>query len=429
MKALRNPWSAALLCLGLGLWLALVLPPYSGPDESGHVAYIAALNQGHWPLLSQQQGGADIRTGTTWQVQHPPLYYLLVTPLYHLLGSGAANGLFVARFVSLLSLVVVVLWSGALVRELSPAPESSPQAWLPWVLATHPTLLYICAMANNEGMSAALSVGALWAAARFQRSLPVANPESGQTPRWPSKALWLVVLLSGLALLTKLTAIAGVVGAAYLAGRQQPSRIRLRIAAFILVGSVLFWLPWGLWATHLYGTPVPNSFDRPAFQDGIWGVLFVPLDAVRVAYMMSAQFLSGLVWPYWIFQGSCINSYLTKECGATCSDCRWLLMAPVVFGGGLCYLAYRHPSLRFAFWSIVAVFSLILWHEFSRDGQTLFFASRYTPTSIILATLLAGAELQTRPRSWRWIAGALWGVWVLYALVRIVLFFRPLASH
>ena len=350
MKTLRSTQGAALLCLVLGLVLALWLPPYSGPDEPGHIAYIAALNQGHWPLLPRQQGGVDIATGTTWQVQHPPLYYLVVTPFYRVLGGNASRGLWAARIVSLLALVAVVLGSGALARELSLPGET--HLWLAFLLATHPTLLYVAAMANNEAMSAALGVGALWAAARFARAFALANPEPSKHPRWPVKALLLVVLLGGLALLTKLTAIAGVVGAAYLAGRKQPLAVRVPVALAVLVGSVACWLPWGLWATHLYGVAVPNSFDRPAFQGGLGGVLLYPVDALRVAYMMAAQFSAGFVWPYWIFQGSCVNSYLTKACGAACPDCRWLLLAPILLGGGIALLSRRYATLHFSVWSI-----------------------------------------------------------------------------
>jgi hypothetical protein len=49
--ALAKPLTPALLALILGLSFAVLMPPFSGPDERGHVVYIAALAEGHLPLV------------------------------------------------------------------------------------------------------------------------------------------------------------------------------------------------------------------------------------------------------------------------------------------------------------------------------------------------------------------------------------------
>src|SRR5258706_286292 len=81
VEPLRFPaWQVAVAAI-LAAICAFALPAYSGPDELAHVAYVAALAKGRLPIIPAGEL-ADLATGTTWQGQHPPLFYLVALPFY-----------------------------------------------------------------------------------------------------------------------------------------------------------------------------------------------------------------------------------------------------------------------------------------------------------------------------------------------------------
>ncbi|MDQ3815629.1 MAG: glycosyltransferase family 39 protein, partial [Armatimonadota bacterium] len=339
-----GPGLPVAIAAAFGLCFAVVLPAYSGPDEIGHVAYVAALAQGHLPL-APSQAIADIHTGTTWQAQHPPLFYLLATPFYLACGQNPTIGLYVLRCLCVAALMVTVWMVHRLATQLLPAPAARPAALF---AATHPVLVYVSAMANNEALAVTLAVACVWAATQ-------AHP-APQSRRW----LLLTAALGGLGLLTKLTAIAGVIAAAAIVGQGQPLRKRVARATLVLAGAIAFWLPWGLWMYHLHGAFIPSPIQRPTFVGGLGALFLYPGDALRVAGITAAEFFIGFIAPYWLSQSRYLYYYVMGGCGFDCLvhsylflGCGWLLAA-LAF-----WRAWTHRPLRFFPLCIFSLYGLV----------------------------------------------------------------------
>ncbi|MDQ1721254.1 MAG: hypothetical protein QOI26_988, partial [Pseudonocardiales bacterium] len=80
--------------LGLATLWALAVPLFVPADEKEHVDYAYQVGHGHLPLaggpLHAQFPALGQRSGTQYVAYHPPLYYLLVSPLVRL-GSGSTH--------------------------------------------------------------------------------------------------------------------------------------------------------------------------------------------------------------------------------------------------------------------------------------------------------------------------------------------------
>ena len=177
-----------IMAVSIASALALILPAYTGPDEIGHVAYVSALAQGRLPVIPVGHiTVADIETGTSWQGQHPPLFYLLATPLYLLAGKAPLLGLYLFRLMGVGALAVTLVLLHRLAALLLPPDRARTAVWL---IALHPTVVYVSAMANNEALAMAFSVACVWAAVEGRQA-----PEGG--PR--GKRFWLLgaALLGG----------------------------------------------------------------------------------------------------------------------------------------------------------------------------------------------------------------------------------------
>ena len=141
-------WITALLLAAsalIGVAHIALLPPWEGFDETAHWSYVQELaDTGHAPRPNQDRLSADITAysgplsswedrptylqwrlrgaptvvggptrfsgsgGLNWQAQHPPLYYLALTPLYRLAhGLGWIDHLIVLRLMSF-----AMAWAG-----------------------------------------------------------------------------------------------------------------------------------------------------------------------------------------------------------------------------------------------------------------------------------------------------------------------------
>jgi 4-amino-4-deoxy-L-arabinose transferase-like glycosyltransferase len=351
----------------LGSTFAFVLPAYSGPDEIGHVAYVAALAQGHLPTIPAGQV-ADIATGTTWQGQHPPLLYLLATPFYLIVGKNPFIGLYVLRLLGVASLALTVEMIRRLAALMLP-PERVVTAT--WLVAVHPTIVYVSAMGNNEALAMTLSVACVWAAVNARKA---ANDDHRRARRW----LLLTVVLGGLGLLTKLTAIAGVTAAAYAIGQDYTRRTSVARGLIVLIGAIGLWLPWGLYMQSVHGTFVPSPVQRPAFLEGFWALTLYPQAAATLILIAMAEFAIGLLIPYWLIAPYAFTYY------------------PMIIGGLLIslwvlYTAVKHPELRFLSTGFIALCVLLVSQVLFRDVEAVLFLARYSPAAVALVSLMVAA--------------------------------------
>ncbi len=179
-------WPVAVAAI-LAAACALCLPAYSGPDELGHLAYAAALAQGHLPIIPVGEF-ADIASGATWQGQHPPLFYLPAALVYLAAGRNPVLSLYLIRILCAAGLVVTVWLTNRIAVTLLPRDSANVATW---IVAAHPTVVYVAAMVNNEAW--AMATACVWSAVN-------ANSVSPADPK--RERLWLAaaVALGGLRL-------------------------------------------------------------------------------------------------------------------------------------------------------------------------------------------------------------------------------------
>lgn len=215
-----------LLLIGLSAWYTSLIPPFEGPDEPEHTAYI------FWLVEKRRlppQGEAAWETPVRQEAGQPPLYYLLAAlptaigqlhnppavyrPNPYFPSAAPGNvpdnkniavhyptdtrplrgqwlGIYLARLVSLLFGVILVLATLALAGEVRPGrPTVTFAAGL--LVALTPQVIFLSSVISNEMAVAALSTAALWLLARLLR----------RGPAWE----WglLLGLVYGLALLAK----------------------------------------------------------------------------------------------------------------------------------------------------------------------------------------------------------------------------------
>jgi 4-amino-4-deoxy-L-arabinose transferase-like glycosyltransferase len=392
-------WLPLAIALVLGMAFAVSLPAYSGPDEVGHVAYVAALAHGRLPTIPVG-AHADIATGTTWQGQHPPLFYLLATPFYLLAGKNPLIGLYALRLLGVGALLMTV----ALIQRLASVLLSPERAVVAAsIVALHPTVVYVAAMANNEALSMAFSVACVLASVN---GCDVAKDDDKKRRFW----LILTVLFGGLGLLTKLTAIAGVAAAATIAGQRRDGRGFVLRGLAVFVGAIGIWLPWGLYMHSVHGTFVPSPVQRPLLNDGLWAFALYPGPVFGALAIAVAQYAIGLAVPYWLIA---VNPWTHNVMLAG----GWLIAAGTIF------MSVNHRKWRFVGVAFTALAGLVLSQMLFRDGETILFLARYTPVVTVFAALMAvGVVSRWAPRV-RITTLALWGVLITTTVAYIFYFF------
>lgn len=219
--------------LALGSTYLWLIPPFEGPDEAQHFAYIRWLIQ-HGTL--PPQGEAAWQNGVEQESGQPPLYYAIASlparltdidnppaiyrPNPHFVGPlprdtfdndnrqivyandgrplrGGWLALYLARYVTLGFGVLLLLALYGLARQIWPQTPSLAIGVVALAAFT-PQVIYISSMASNDIPAAALSTLALWQFARFMRRPPQ------QDWRWGA----LIGLIVGAAALTKVSALA-----------------------------------------------------------------------------------------------------------------------------------------------------------------------------------------------------------------------------
>lgn len=155
-----------LLVAGL---FALYTPPWQAPDEPAHYNYARQLAEGHWPvmatgdynqaylnqIISDQfppQEDISVLTYEDWQ---PPLYYLLLTPIFELSGGSWRA----------LRLMSVLLGAGVVVLAYLIGLKVTGEMWGGWVTAVFvaflPQHVAILASINNDSLAELLIAGIL----------------------------------------------------------------------------------------------------------------------------------------------------------------------------------------------------------------------------------------------------------------------------
>lgn len=193
--------------LFVGILYASETPAWQAPDEPAHYNYVRQLAGGELPVIEPSDYDERYRSEAvssgfapeypiepiSYEDWQPPLYYLLLTPVY-LLFDGALLPL---RLTSLLLGAGIVIATFALTRLLWPA-----KGWAVLIatifVALLPQHVAILSSINNDSLSALIVALILWSLARIiNRRQSGLSIESRQ---------WLATgILLGLGFITKLT--------------------------------------------------------------------------------------------------------------------------------------------------------------------------------------------------------------------------------
>jgi hypothetical protein len=307
----------AVFCI-LGAAHSVIVPLFEAPDEIWHFSFVRILaTQRALPV--QPTEGKDVWLREAGQ---PPLYYLVaasfiapldssdfpgfvrfnaahpaVTPGLH---SDATNifihtlhekfpyrgGVLAVHVVRLLS----VLWGAGTVvgaylvaREVAPGRPGLALATAA-ITAFNPHFIFISSVVNNDVCAACVCTFGLWLAVRLKRETGVFPKRSDKTP----VSLGIVL---GLALLTKMSALALVPLVALALGlvwwRERDGRALLvrGTVVFGLAGVVGVWWYVRNWA--LYGDPLA------------WGVWMMDLPVVPIGLIEVVRQLGHVATSYW----------------------------------------------------------------------------------------------------------------------------------
>ena len=255
-----------LLYATLGTLYAVLTPPWQVPDEPAHfnyVKYIATegrlpeLRQGDYPHdyleeLKRRRFPLDMPIdGIRYEFHQPPLYYLLLAPIYRLAGVYPSLPMLLTLRLCTLLLGVASLWVGYRVVGAIYPDRPLLAVGTAGFAATLPMHLAMTAAVNNDVL------------AELLLGLVTLSLVTKGGMRWSMKRTMLLGALLGLCLLTKLQAYVGF-GIALFALRYDAWRLRHNSGAYpwrlvftraLILGGVALALasPWLLRNARVYG--------------------------------------------------------------------------------------------------------------------------------------------------------------------------------
>jgi 4-amino-4-deoxy-L-arabinose transferase-like glycosyltransferase len=310
--------------------LALTYPPFQGHDEIAHLGYarVVAFQQ-RLPTLHDSLTPDLIpwtRFGLDWPAlytaNHPPLYYLLATPVIRIAGSGPLEQLFLLRLLSIPFFLLTVWFAWLLTTTIFPSDRFLALT-VPTVIAMQPQLSLEGAIVNNDILSICIGAGLLYLLARVV------------VYGFHDRDTLAIGAVLGLALLTKATlttfvllAVAAVAWRSWRdhgaldRGRQWLRATAARLALILIPAGVIA-LPWYVFLYRTYGDLtafralealqaswgpprgtvaemlLSREFQRERLLEG-WGYFgwkLVPLTAweAGLVYIVTALAIIGLV--------------------------------------------------------------------------------------------------------------------------------------
>jgi len=244
--ALEQRFLTVLLVLFVakGVAISFIHAPYSGHDEVAHYAYLQTVADEHrvpvlpelaeWRAFYEQEGevnhdrmpaefwaycryttedwrpgcgeyanaiyamtlaGRYFPTGWLYTANHPPLYYLVVTPLYWLTEGLSVEGqLYALRLAAIPFGLLTVLFAYLTVRTLFPRDRFLAMT-VPTFVAFQPQISYEAAMLNNDILAIAFTSAVIYLLVK------------GLKTRFPLTIVVLIGFCYGLAVLSKNTSL------------------------------------------------------------------------------------------------------------------------------------------------------------------------------------------------------------------------------
>ena len=306
-----------------GMLLVAMIGPFTGHDEVDHFYYIARLAAGdglgvvgevELPPTAAPYRDYVADYPTNAEVIQPPLYHLLLTPIYLATPGGETVRLAVLRLAAI-PLGAMVVWLAYLTARLLFPAELLLRAGVPLFVAFQPQLAFEAAIVNHDILLIALVSLVVYLVLRGLRDSLSPRDE------------WTIGLVSAAALWTKVSfgLILPVIGlGVIMALRNQGARPRTMCVALgrTLVAPVVAIAPWLLRSFLLYGDPtgagrlahIPGfgeqarTYQQMATDPQFWHLLLqdfwanfgwrqIPLDPIgfRVVWLTWGVALTGLL--------------------------------------------------------------------------------------------------------------------------------------
>jgi len=290
----RFLWLLLVIFLFKGILIALVFPPYSGHDEVMHYAYLQVLaDEGRVPVIpdleewraERTRAGvqqptfdhapeelydyAHYATGdwlggfsyTVWSVtylgdyfpsgwiytgNHPPLFYMLMTPVYWLVDDlDVDQQIHLLRMATIPFGMLTVVFAYLTVRTIFPRDRFLAMT-VPAFVAFQPQISYEASMLNNDILAIMFTSAVIWMLAL------------GLRKRFPIRICLLTGLFLGLAILSKSTSVttAALIAVAMIFGLHVKDwRQWLPKGALVAGVAALIVFPWVLYMMVTYGDP------------------------------------------------------------------------------------------------------------------------------------------------------------------------------
>ena len=298
---LRFLWLLLVIFLFKGILIALVFPPYSGHDEVAHYAYLRVLaeegrvpvipdpiefdrayradsdyddwdmipdefykytkngnspptkfiTQDWWgdyaePVRAVTYDGLYLPSGWIYTGNHPPLFYMLMTPIYWLVdGLDIDEQIYFFRMATIPFGMLTVVFAYLTVRTIFPRDRFLAMT-VPAFVAFQPQVSYESAMLNNDILAIMFTSAVVWMLA------------VGLRRKFPWWNVFLIGLFFGLAFLAKSTSVtvAILIAVAMIFGLhwKEPKKwLPKGIVAAGIAGILA--MPWVLYMMSTYGDP------------------------------------------------------------------------------------------------------------------------------------------------------------------------------
>ncbi len=366
------------------------------PDERQHANYVARLMRGEgFPVL--RPGDPDLYE--SYQAHQPPLYYVAAALWCRVAGQDPtepANGL----WLRLLSTVFGVATIFGLAAGAQWLTNDRRCGWAAATLGLVPMHVALSSAASNDPLLIALCT---WTLALLAL---------GSRRGWSVKTALLIGLLSGLAFLTKTTAVALMpcvaVGLGF-AWKGLPGRDRWLATACALALPVLIAAPWWIRNQQLYGDPLAMKAFTAAFTGS-------PQASVFINGLGAAGYWTSMV-AWWTFRSligvfGYMDIFLFEGPGMEASNRIYIALGLLLFvpiAWSVASLVAKDPESRPARKGIVvgALFAALVSLFFLRfnmqyfQGQGRYLYPALAPAAWAFGT---GSVLMAKARaSWAWV--------------------------
>lgn len=365
----------------LAVGYATRTPIWQNPDEPAHFNYIVqvaetgtlpVLQAGDWDsaLLQRLKTGrleaTDSIAAIRYEAWQPPLYYVLVAPVYRLV--DASDNM---RQVLTLRLVDAAIGGMTLVVAFFAAREVLPGALavaVPLAMAGVPMFTSIAASISADPLANLVAAGLLLVLLRTLRGDVL-------------EARHAVALgaFAGLAVLVKLALVIFVPLTGAVVLYKARDRVRSAAAAAVAAGVVV--VPWLVHQVTSYGWLDPLGTTRHALVTD--QPRFPGLSAEYASSFLLISFHSfwaqfgwmAILAPTWLYATwaaislLAVGGLLVRARKVRRIDTRWLLLGTTVIGAVFAYLGYnitfQQPQGRYVFTALVplAVLAVLGWAE------------------------------------------------------------------